>query len=412
MTPRSRFVCTALLLLAHTLYGGVYQRTKDGKTLVWNNFPTPRDQAVWSGKRDANGYAAGAGTLTWYTATEAFQTGSLLPAKGHAVVVVRFTGNMVRGKLNGSVLNEDADGKRRQLTFVNGIKAGARIAAPAVASNQRDDERLYATNSVEAAPSPVPSEKFAPVSDQSSKRILEKASEAPAEGPSAPKVTYSSAAQVAIVTGISPRGSVSSASSRSSTKPDDVDSAVKDRMISDFREETRAVLARVQEATDNFRGVDRLDGVQQLPPSVSESVGSLVDRARAFRAKVGYEAALSECRAETETVDALSAVDQITRNLASNDALEASAKVGDFLKNNPEPSAESEKALWSYLTSVRQLCASLENDATVHLHRAQSLAAASRPAEAIREYQEAYQLFPNPTTAEKIRQLQNNSLGL
>jgi hypothetical protein len=412
VTPRSRFVCIALLLLAHALYGGVYQRTKDGKTLVWNNFPTPGDQAVWSGKRDANGYAVGAGTLTWYSASETFRTGSLLPAKGHAVVVVRLTGNMVRGKLNGSVLNEGADGKRRQLTFVNGINTGDRTAAPAVASNQRDDERLYAINSVEATPSPVPSEKSASVSDQSSKPILEKVSQAPAEGPSAPKVTYSPAAQVAIVTGISPRGSASSASSRSSAKPDDVEPAVKDRMISDFREETRAVLARVQGATDNFRGVDRLDGVQQLPPSVSESVGSLVDRARAFRAKVGYEAALSECRAETETVDALSAVDQITRNLASNDALEASAKVGEFLKNNPEPSAESEKALWSYLTSVRQLCASLENDATVHLHRAQSLAAASRPAEAIREYQEAYRLFPNPTTAEKIRQLQNNSLGL
>ena len=41
-----------------------------------------------------------------------------------------------------------------------------------------------------------------------------------------------------------------------------------------------------------------------------------------------------------------------------------------------------------------------------------TVAAASRPSEAIREYQEAYRVFPNPATAEKIRQLQDNSLGL
>jgi hypothetical protein len=61
---------------------------------------------------------------------------------------------------------------------------------------------------------------------------------------------------------------------------------------------------------------------------------------------------------------------------------------------------------------MRQLCSRLEQEANVHVQRAQSLAAASRPSEAIREYQEAYRVFPNPATAEKIRQLQDNSLGL
>jgi len=61
---------------------------------------------------------------------------------------------------------------------------------------------------------------------------------------------------------------------------------------------------------------------------------------------------------------------------------------------------------------MRQLCSQLESDAKVHVQRAESLAAASRTADAIREYQEAYRIFPNPVTAEKIRQLQNNSLGL
>ena len=192
----------------------------------------------------------------------------------------------------------------------------------------------------------------------------------------------------------------------------DPDVAVKNRIIADFKEQTQSVLSRVGDATGNFHQVDRLDSVQKLPAPVSESVDSLVDRARDFRSKVGYETAFQECRTETEIVDALAVVDQITRNIAANDASEANARLTDFLKNTPEPIADSQKALWRYLTSIRSLCSRLEKDADIHLQRAQSLASASRTSDAIREYQEAYRTFPNPNTAEKIRQLQDNSLGL
>ena len=79
---------------------------------------------------------------------------------------------------------------------------------------------------------------------------------------------------------------------------------------------------------------------------------------------------------------------------------------------NPEPSADTQQPLWQYLHSMQQLCSRLQRDATVHAQRAESFAAANRTNEAIREYQEAYRIFPNPATAEKIRRLQANSLGL
>ena len=98
-------------------------------------------------------------------------------------------------------------------------------------------------------------------------------------------------------------------------------------MITDFKEQTQSVLSRVSDATGNFRDVDRLDSIQRLPSPVSENVSSLVDRARDFRARLGYETALSECRAETETVDALSTLDQGIRNIADNDASAANSGV-------------------------------------------------------------------------------------
>ena len=77
---RSLSVCGALLLFASVAYGaGSYQRTKDGKTLVWNESPKRGEVATWSGKRDKKGYAVGSGTLTWYKAVPTFVTGSLLP---------------------------------------------------------------------------------------------------------------------------------------------------------------------------------------------------------------------------------------------------------------------------------------------------------------------------------------------
>jgi len=123
MNIRSLFVCSALLLFASVAYGaGSYQRTRDGKTLVWNDSPKRGEEATWSGKRDKNGFAAGSGTLTWYKVVPTIVTGSLIPDTRHAVVINHYSGKMVRGKLKGAVTYVDANGKRLQATFVNGGK--------------------------------------------------------------------------------------------------------------------------------------------------------------------------------------------------------------------------------------------------------------------------------------------------
>ena len=301
-------------------------------------------------------------------------TGSNIPApaKGN-VPIARYTGKMVRGKFQGLVVNVDADGQTSHGTFVNGAKTSDWIAGPP----------------------PSPSQQSTPSVSQSAKEPAP-----PAAGPP----------QLAVTT-LAPPRPISTPSVLQSN-PGEIEPAVKNRMISDFKEQTRAVLSRVSEASGNFQDVDGLDSVQRLPGPISENVVSLADRARDFRARLGYEAALSECRAETETVDALSALDQTTRHIADNDAASANSGLSDFLKNNPEPRADSQKPLWRYLTSIRALCSRLEKQADIHSQRAQAFASAGRNGDAIREYQEAFRIFPNPATAEKIRQLQSNSLGL
>jgi ketosteroid isomerase-like protein len=121
MNIRSLFVCGALLLFASVASGaGSYQRTRDGKTLVWNESPEAGEEATWSGKRDKNGFATGPGILTWYIVEPTIVTGSnILDTRRYAVVISRYSGKMVRGKFKGPVTYIDANGKTLQVISVN-----------------------------------------------------------------------------------------------------------------------------------------------------------------------------------------------------------------------------------------------------------------------------------------------------
>jgi hypothetical protein len=315
---------------------------------------------------------------------------------------------MVRGKFDGPVTNVDPDGKTIQLTFVDGVKSHGRVTAPSPSPKPSHNEHAQEVAAAPAEgpkPSPIIND---PVIKVAPKEV--KVEPAPPTLPSPPPAKSPPTSPTVEVASI--RTMPQTPPPATSVPADGIDAAVKERMVVDFKEETEAVLTQVGEATDNFHGIEKLDAVGQLPGHVSESVTSLVQRARDFRAKIGYETALRDYRAETQTVDALSAIEQVTRSIATNDALAANAKLTDFLKANPEPTAENQKPLWQYLSSMQQVCSRSQREADVHMKRAESFAAASRNSEAIREYQEAYRAFPNPAIWEKIRQLQANSLGL
>lgn len=201
------FVCFLLILIANVAQGdGNYQRTRDQKTIVWNNSPEPGDVAVWSGARDKEGYAAGYGTLTWYTWKRANLTGSNIPLNKYTIVG-RYSGNMVRGKLDGPVMGSNATGKTLHAAFVDGRRVSdwgdEAVAAPekikpseaettATAENSTATENIQKSTKVSRPPSETSREleqirPLAPSSDHShplTAREEHAMPAPPAEGPS------------------------------------------------------------------------------------------------------------------------------------------------------------------------------------------------------------------------------------
>jgi len=184
---------------------------------------------------------------------------------------------------------------------------------------------------------------------------------------------------------------------------------MKNQMIADFKKQIESVLAQVREATGNFREIEQLDAVQPLPPPVSTNVTLLANQMGEFRLKLGYETTMYEHLSEIETATALVLVDEMTRDLAAKNAPAARKKLSDFMKRSSEPNDGNRKPLRRYLTSALSLCDRSKTEAEAHLQKARSFGSAGKKSEALREYQEISRIYPNPVTAERIRQLEGES---
>ena len=419
VSARSSLVCATLLLLfANGANGARYQRTQDGKTLVWNNLREVAQEVTWSGLRDLNGYATGQGTLTWYRLGK---------------FVNSYTGRMVHGKFDGPVIREQGQ-TRLQTTFVNGEKVGdwsepgsTRTPAPkpktqsTAAEAQPTEEPIVERPSPTPSPSPLRSPSPSPrptltpvpaLSPSATPSPTPTATSTPRPTPTPTPISTPTplrSSMPLVETAPQPAPSPTSLivqSTPPAASPPRVDSTGKRRLIEELRKQTEAVLAQVRDATGNFREIDRLEAVQNLPAPVSASVTVLGTGARDFRTKVGYEVAAYECLAEMEAVEALVLVDETARDITAKDVPAARRKLSGFLKRYHEPTADNQKPLSRYLTSVLSLCDRSKNEAETHLKRAKSLDSAGKKNEALREYQEIYRIYPNPITADKIRQLE------
>jgi hypothetical protein len=149
---RFLFLCGTLLLFANVAFGdGSYQRTKNGRTLVWNDHPKPRDQATWTGARDREGYAHGFGTLTWYSSVPRESETS----SANTELYARYWGNMVRGKLDGAV-NVHSKRKTHYAIFTDGVRRTHWAPGPAPSRAMTEWRATVAAARSSTVPEPEP----------------------------------------------------------------------------------------------------------------------------------------------------------------------------------------------------------------------------------------------------------------
>jgi hypothetical protein len=142
------------LLITSTAFAGRYQRTKDGKTRVWNENPKRGDLVTWSGARDAKGYATGYGTLTWFTPQKV--TGWNIFRERHYIVSSQVSGTMVHGKFENA--SAGAEPKKR------GQMGIAEQQAPS-ADIEATPKKPQSTPAQKKATSPTPTPPPTPAND-------------------------------------------------------------------------------------------------------------------------------------------------------------------------------------------------------------------------------------------------------
>jgi hypothetical protein len=187
---RFLFYCAVLLFFANLAFGdGSYQHTKDGKTLVWNDYPHPGDTAIWSGYRDRDGYATGFGTLSWYTLQDEEST--------QPVLYARYFGRMVRGRFSGPVNVHLNDRTTEHALFIDGQRATRWAVGPTrswkippLQSERRETVRIARSRAVQPkvpaeGPRPVATPPVPEVSGETAGIARSRAvqPEVPAEGP-------------------------------------------------------------------------------------------------------------------------------------------------------------------------------------------------------------------------------------
>src|SRR3954451_21935345 len=149
---------------------GTFQRTRDGKAIVWNTDQQPGDEAEWSGDADERGYAKGAGTIIWYKLDRVI-TGSSIPTeRGHSTMIATYSGKMVNGMLAGVVETVDANGERVHATFAAGRRKTDWTPGPAATTAAKKKKAAPKTEEpaareVAATRPTVPPAKIEPIAE-------------------------------------------------------------------------------------------------------------------------------------------------------------------------------------------------------------------------------------------------------
>ena len=187
--------------------------------------------------------------------------------------------------------------------------------------------------------------------------------------------------------------------------------AARAKLVEELHIAVQPVLAEAT-AGGTLTVVSTFDDVKEVPAALADDIATLSDKTAAFRQNVDNDDRREDCRVDVETADALVTLQKANQHLKAANAPAANNALAPFRQGSLTTPTSLQKPLWDYLSALRTLCDDAESQADTHLKRAKSAADAGHNGEALKEYQEAYKIYPDPETARSIKRLREDALGL
>ncbi len=163
--------------------------------------------------------------------------------------------------------------------------------------------------------------------------------------------------------------------------------------------------AWTQPLTDFARIVAPLEAVSQDLDKLAEEGAVLAQRIKSAEVKAALQRDLMNLAAARAWV-------RTSQSFAAGQVPAAAAMVREFLGAYQDSIPPSKDAIWGQINAAAQICAAKQNEARLHLEKAEELARAGRNTQAVIEYSAAQALFPDPDVTAKIQKLRKTSLGL
>jgi len=172
----------------------------------------------------------------------------------------------------------------------------------------------------------------------------------------------------------------------------------------------QALEAKAKAASANIPAPLAVTNISAFPSEVTQealSIGATIDEFKPLENSI-----FAEVRPQIMTVYTIISLSKAKEQVNSGDAPSAAriiASHNDILKNYPGLNSIPGG---TYFSALAALFETSQRQGLEHEKKAAAAAALGRTSEAIREYKAAYDLFPDPSVAEKTKKLREESLGL
>ena len=184
------------------------------------------------------------------------------------------------------------------------------------------------------------------------------------------------------------------------------------RLQVELHQKAQALLEKA--SSQGWKGTkfSSLDQFPDIPVDFSHDVSAAADTDQNLQQKLGNQEPSTEYKDDSAAVNGLAVFCEAARTLKSGNAVQADEVTSSFSQRYATARGPNSKWICDAVNSTHALLTRLREDSKTHASKAASEFAAGKAGDAIREYQRAYEIFPDPAIADRIKQLRDESLGL